>query len=64
VLACFPEAVEEAIAAMPHDAPSMPPQLAALRGALGSSWSSLTDNPQRDRFVARITALNADQGTA
>jgi beta-N-acetylhexosaminidase len=42
----------------------MPPQLTALRGALGASWDSLTDNPQRDRFVARITALHADQGNA
>jgi beta-N-acetylhexosaminidase len=42
----------------------MPPQLAAMRGSLGSSWDGLINNPQRERFVARITALNADQGTA
>jgi beta-N-acetylhexosaminidase len=64
VLACFPEVVDEAIAAMPDDASPMPPQLAAMRGSLGSSWDGLTNNPQRERFVARITALNADQGTA
>ncbi len=64
VLACFPEVVEEAIAALPADTPPMSPSLAALRGALGSSWAGLLDNPQRDRFVARITALHADQGTA
>jgi beta-N-acetylhexosaminidase len=64
VLACFPEVVDEAIAAMPGGASPMPPQLAALRGSLGSSWDGLTNNPQRERFVARITALNADQGTA
>lgn len=64
VLACFPEVVDEAIAAMPGGASPMPPQLAAMRGALGSSWDGLTNNPQRERFVARITALNADQGTA
>lgn len=64
VLACFPEVVDEAIAAMHGDAAAMPPQLAAMRGALGASWASLVDNPQRDRFVARITALNAEPGMA
>jgi beta-N-acetylhexosaminidase len=64
VLACFPEVVDEAIAAMQGEASPMPPSLAALRGALGASWDSLIDNPQRDRFVARITALHADRGTA
>ncbi|EIM01986.1 beta-N-acetylhexosaminidase [Rhodanobacter denitrificans] len=64
VLACFPEVVDEAIAALPADASPVPPPLAALRGSLGSSWAGLLDNPQRDRFVARITALHVDQGTA
>ena len=70
VLACFPEVVEQAIAAIQEATPravtacSMPPQLAAMRGALGASWAGLLSNPQRDRFVARITALNADQGLA
>jgi beta-N-acetylhexosaminidase len=64
VLACFPEVVDEAIAAIQGDSTSMPPQLAALRGALGASWASLIDNPQRDRFVARVTALNTHQESA
>ncbi|TAM64350.1 MAG: beta-N-acetylhexosaminidase [Rhodanobacter sp.] len=64
VLACFPEVVDEALAAIADDATGMPVQLAALRGALGASWDGLIDNPQRDRFVARITALNAEPGTA
>jgi beta-N-acetylhexosaminidase len=64
VLACFPEVVDEAIAAMQSNATSLPPQLAALRGALGASWAGLTDNPQRDRFVARVTALNTNQESA
>ncbi|CAM5271858.1 beta-N-acetylhexosaminidase [Rhodanobacter lindaniclasticus] len=64
VLACFPEVVEEALAALPADTGAMSAPLAALRGAIGPTWASLTDNPQRDRFVARITALNADQGIA
>ncbi|MGH8160029.1 MAG: beta-N-acetylhexosaminidase [Rhodanobacter sp.] len=64
VLACFPEVVDEAIASMSGAAATMPPQLVAMRGALGARWASLTDNPQRDRFVARISALHADQGNA
>ena len=64
VLACFPEVVDEAIAAMQNNPTSMPPQLEALRGALGASWAGLTDNPQRDRFVARVTALNTNQESA
>jgi beta-N-acetylhexosaminidase len=32
-----------------------------LRGAIGSTWEGLTDNPQRDRFVARITALHSEE---
>jgi beta-N-acetylhexosaminidase len=31
-----------------------------MRGAIGPTWAGLTDNPQRDRFVARITALHAE----
>ena len=64
VLACFPNVVDEAIAAMQGHVTGLPPQLAALRGALGAGWASLADNPQRDRFVARITALNVEQGLA
>jgi len=61
--------VEQAIAAVQNQtnlsaaAALMPPQLAALRGAIGASWAGLLNNPQRDRFVARITALNADRET-
>jgi beta-N-acetylhexosaminidase len=35
-----------------------------MRGALGASWAGLTENPQRDRFVARVTALNTNQESA
>ncbi len=58
VLACFPEVVDEAIAAVAGRVPAHPERLAPLHGAIGASWDSLTDNPQRDRFVARITALD------
>ncbi|MFK2875656.1 beta-N-acetylhexosaminidase [Rhodanobacter hydrolyticus] len=64
VLTCFPDVVDEAIAAVARRVPAHPERLAALRGAIGASWDSLTDNPQRDRFVARITALDATQANA
>jgi beta-N-acetylhexosaminidase len=64
VLACFPEVVEEALAAVRDQPRMLLPQLAALRGELTADWAGLIDNPQRDRFVARITALHADQETA
>ena len=70
VLACFPEVVQQAIDALQShrlDQPvltEMPATLVAMRGALGASWDGLLNNPQRDRFVARITALDADKGTA
>ena len=58
VLACFPDVVDEAIAAMPTPAEASVRRVAALRGAVGSTWASLLDNPQRDHFVARVTALD------
>ncbi len=64
VLACLPGVVDEALAAMGGDTVPMPESLLALHGAVGASWDGLTHNPQRDRFVARIAALNAEQGTA
>lgn len=64
VLACFPDVVDEAIAAIAGRALAPPEVLTGLRGALGASWESLTDNPQRDRFIARITALDAEGTSA
>jgi beta-N-acetylhexosaminidase len=64
VLACFPDVVDEAIAAMQGIAGVPSSSLANLRGELGADWDGLTNNPQRDRFVARITALHADTGAA
>lgn len=57
VLACFPEAVPEAIAAVQDRRPSPAERIAPLRGAIGSTWEGLVDNPQRERFIARVTAL-------
>jgi beta-N-acetylhexosaminidase len=64
VLACFPDVVDEAIAAVHGEAIMPSSQLASLRGELGADWDGLLNNPQRDHFVARITALHADQETA
>ena len=64
VLACFPEVVAEAIAALPPLPGEAMEHLAPLRGAIGPSWDGLTDNPQRDRFIARITALDRDEENA
>ena len=64
VLACFPEVVEEAIAALPPLSEDAMERLAPLRGAIGATWAGLLDNPQRDRFVARITALDDSEGNA
>lgn len=58
VLACFPDVVEEAIAAVPVPSQATLQRLVALRGAVGATWAGLLDNPQRDRFVARVTALD------
>jgi len=58
VLACSHSIVPEALAASRHAEPCPPDRLAALQGAVAQTWQSLTDNPQRDRFVARVTALD------
>ena len=63
VLACFPDVVEAALAAVRGRASAAPERLASLRGAVASTWDGLIDNPQRDRFIARITALDAAEGT-
>jgi beta-N-acetylhexosaminidase len=60
VLVCKPEVVAEALAAHVASKPCDPARIATLRGTLASSWQSLLDNPQRDRFLARVTALEAD----
>jgi beta-N-acetylhexosaminidase len=62
VLACFPDVVDEAIAAVQGRAAVAPERMAALRGAVASTWDGLNDNPQRERFIARIAALHAAEG--
>jgi beta-N-acetylhexosaminidase len=58
VLACSHTIVPEALAASRHAEPCPPDKLAALQGAVAQTWQSLTDNPQRDCFVARVAALD------
>ena len=50
--------VGEAIAASAHAPPCEPRQLALLQGAVGQTWDALTTNPQREEFIARVTALD------
>lgn len=64
VLACFPDVVPEAIAAVAGRPPVPADRLDALRGSVASTWAGLLDNPQRDRFVAHMTALDAPQDHA
>lgn len=64
VLACFPDVVAEAIAAAAGRPAIDADRLASLRGTVAATWAGLIDNPQRDRFVARITALDAHQDHA
>jgi beta-N-acetylhexosaminidase len=59
LLACGPSIVDEAIAASAHATPCDPALLATLQGAVAQTWDALTDNPQRDRFIARLAALGA-----
>jgi beta-N-acetylhexosaminidase len=60
VLACQPDAVDAALDAVRGHAPCDPGRVAMLRGAAASTWEALADNPQRDRFIARVTALDQE----
>jgi beta-N-acetylhexosaminidase len=58
VLACGASIVPEALAASRHAEPCAPNKVAALQGAVAQTWQALADNPQRNEFVARVTALD------
>ncbi len=71
ILACFPNVVESALAALPVtpgaasvDKIGLPSALAALRGEVGANWADLRANPQRDHFISHIMALESRQGTS
>jgi beta-N-acetylhexosaminidase len=59
VLACSASIVPEALAASRHAEPCAPAKIASLQGAVAQTWQSLADNPQRNDFIARVTALDA-----
>ncbi|MEO8671641.1 MAG: beta-N-acetylhexosaminidase [Tahibacter sp.] len=63
VLVCSPALVEDSIAAVRGRTPCSEEKLSLLRGLVASTWESLVDNPQRDRFIARVTALSAPTAT-
>lgn len=57
ILVCKPQIVPEAIAAHRDTPPCDPARVATLLGTVASTWQALVDNPQRDRFVGRVSAL-------
>lgn len=59
VLVCSPALAAESIAAVRGRAPCPPGRIAALRGMVASTWQSLVDNPQRNRFIERLATLGA-----
>jgi beta-N-acetylhexosaminidase len=59
VLVCRPDVVDEALASSADLSPCDPARIARLRGAVAPTWQGLLDNPQYQRFRARIGALDA-----
>ena len=62
VLVCHPQLVAEALTAIdarPTLAAGRIAAIDALRGLVSQSPAELSANPQRDRFIARVSALNA-----
>jgi beta-N-acetylhexosaminidase len=63
VLVCHPGLVPDALAAVRGREPASRGALAALQGLIAPSWEALLDNPQRQAFIARVTALDIAQET-
>jgi len=61
VLVCRPDVVPEALASQRGQAPCAPRHVATLRGTVAQTWNELMDNPQRERFIARIKALDTKE---
>jgi len=59
LLACSPAIVDESIAASVNATPCDPAILARLQGEIAQTWDALIDNPQRDEFIARLSALDS-----
>lgn len=66
VLVCQPETVPASLSAMQQvpNAERASASVAALAGRVAADWSSLTTNPQRDRFIANLEALGSPAGAA
>jgi beta-N-acetylhexosaminidase len=62
VLVCQPAQAAEALAAVAGRAPCPAQRTAALAGLVPQTWDRLAANPQRDRFIAALSALN-DEST-
>jgi len=60
ILVCKPEAVGDALQACRSRPPCPDERVATLTGGVASSWEAMLDNPQRDRFLARVNALSGD----
>ena len=58
LLACSPAIVPESIAASAGLPPCDPQRLATLQGMVAQTWDKLVANPQRDAFIASVTALD------
>lgn len=61
ILACQPRALDETLVAARAFEPCKPERVSTLCGGVAGNWQALIDNPQRDRFIARITALGEKQ---
>lgn len=64
VLVCHPSLVEDSLAAVNGHAPAANDLIASLQGLVPQTWGELIRNPQRDQFIARVTALSGRKETA
>ncbi len=64
VLVCKPDVVNEALAAHAKSTPCDGAKVSRLLGSAAQSWDDLVDNPQRDKFLARIGALHETSAQA
>ena len=58
ILVCKPDTVAASLAATKGCKPCPSERVATLLGKVGSTWDSLTANPQRAAFASRVTALD------
>lgn len=63
VLVCKPEIVDEALRSHADTPPCDVAKIATLRGGIAQPWEKLIDNPQRDRFLSRIAALDTSSAS-